>query len=590
MNISNAPLIRLLKYAKGERVAVLWASFCSVVNKLFDIAPEILIGVAIDVVVRQESSFVAELGVVDPKHQILLLGLLTFLIWAGESLFEYFHLVSWRNLAQRLQHTLRVDAYDHVQHQDHSYLENHSTGHFVSILNDDVNQLERFLDGGANAILQVITAVVGVGTVFFIVNPTIATLAFLPIPMIVFGAFWFQKRAEPRYAKVREMVSLLASRLSNNISGITTIKSFTAESRERERLAQESQDYVNANSDAIAVSSAFIPVIRMAILFGFLLTFLVGGYFTLEGTLEVGAYGLLVFLTQRLLWPLTQLASTIDLYERAMASTRRILDLMEQRSVLAAGSHQSDPSDVQGKLTLKNVSFGYLEGHPTVRNLNLEIAAGTTVALVGATGAGKSTITKLLLRCYDPTEGNVTLDDVPLNEWDVKSLRDSIGLVSQDVFLFHGTVRENLAFAEPEATDEEIIEVAKLAEAHDFILELPNGYDTVVGERGQKLSGGQRQRLSIARALLKNPRVLILDEATSAVDNETEAAIQRSLEQIRKGRTVIMIAHRLSTIVNADNIVVLDRGEIAAQGSHKVLVEQPGIYQQLWKVQTGGAG
>lgn len=590
MNISNAPLIRLLKYAKGERVAVLWASFCSVVNKLFDIAPEILIGVAIDVVVRQESSFVAELGVVDPKHQILLLGLLTFLIWAGESLFEYFHLVSWRNLAQRLQHTLRVDAYDHVQHQDHSYLENHSTGHFVSILNDDVNQLERFLDGGANAILQVITAVVGVGTVFFIVNPTIATLAFLPIPMIVFGAFWFQKRAEPRYAKVREMVSLLASRLSNNISGITTIKSFTAESRERERLAQESQDYVNANSDAIAVSSAFIPVIRMAILFGFLLTFLVGGYFTLEGTLEVGAYGLLVFLTQRLLWPLTQLASTIDLYERAMASTRRILDLMEQRSVLAAGSHQSDPSDVQGKLTLKNVSFGYLEGHPTVRNLNLDIAAGTTVALVGATGAGKSTITKLLLRFYDPTEGNVTLDDVPLNEWDVKSLRDSIGLVSQDVFLFHGTVRENLAFAEPEATDEEIIEVAKLAEAHDFILELPNGYDTVVGERGQKLSGGQRQRLSIARALLKNPRVLILDEATSAVDNETEAAIQRSLEQIRKGRTVIMIAHRLSTIVNADNIVVLDRGEIAAQGSHKVLVEQPGIYQQLWKVQTGGAG
>lgn len=589
MNISNAPLIRLLKYAKGERMAVMWASFCSVVNKLFDIAPEILIGVAIDVVVRQESSFVAELGVVDPKHQILLLGLLTFLIWAGESLFEYFHLVSWRNLAQRLQHTLRVDAYDHVQHQDHSYLENHSTGHFVSILNDDVNQLERFLDGGANAILQVMTAVVGVGTVFFIVNPTIATLAFLPIPMIVFGAFWFQKRAEPRYAKVREMVSLLASRLSNNISGITTIKSFTAESRERERLAQESQDYVNANSDAIAVSSAFIPVIRMAILFGFLLTFLVGGYFTLEGTLEVGAYGLLVFLTQRLLWPLTQLASTIDLYERAMASTRRILDLMEHRSVLAAGSHSSDPSNIQGKLTLKNVSFGYLDGHPTVRNLNLDISSGTTVALVGATGAGKSTITKLLLRFYDPLQGSITLDDVPLNEWDVKSLRDSIGLVSQDVFLFHGTVRENLAFAKPEATDDEIIEVAMLAEAHDFILELPNGYDTVVGERGQKLSGGQRQRLSIARALLKNPRVLILDEATSAVDNETEAAIQRSLEQIRKGRTVIMIAHRLSTIVNADNIVVLDRGEIVAQGSHSALVEKPGIYQQLWKVQTGGA-
>jgi len=589
MSVSKAPLVRLLNYAKGERKAVVWASFCSVVNKLFDIAPEILIGVAIDVVVRQEASFVADLGVVDPKHQILLLGFLTFLIWAGESLFEYFHLVSWRNLAQRLQHTLRVDAYNHVQHQDHSYLEAHATGHFVAILNDDVNQLERFLDGGANAILQVITAVVGVGTVFFIVNPTIALLAFIPIPMIVFGAFWFQKRAQPRYARVREMVSLLSARLNNNISGVTTIKSFTAEDREQERLANESRDYVEANREAIAVSSAFIPVIRMAILFGFLLTFLVGGYFTLEGTLEVGAYGLLVFLTQRLLWPLTQLASTIDLYERAMASTRRILDLMEERSTLPSGTHQVLPEQVSGAIDLRSVDFGYTPGHPIIQGLNLEISAGTTVALVGATGAGKSTITKLLLRFYDPTRGEIQLDGVSLKHWNTAALRASIGLVSQDVFLFHGTVKENLLFAKPDATSEEVVHVAKLAEAHEFIAALPQGYDTIVGERGQKLSGGQRQRLSIARALLKNPRVLILDEATSAVDNETEAAIQRSLEQIRKGRTVIMIAHRLSTIVNADNIVVLDQGEIAAQGTHQALVAQPGIYRQLWNVQTGGA-
>ncbi|MEQ3696586.1 MAG: ABC transporter ATP-binding protein [Pseudomonadales bacterium] len=588
MSEKVSSLRRLIRYADSDRPQIYWASFCSVVNKLFDIAPEILIGVAIDVVVRQEESFLASMGIADPVHQIMLLGVLTFLIWAGESLFEYFHLVAWRNLAQRLQHRLRIDAYDHLQKQDHSYLEQHNTGHFVAILNDDVNQLERFLDGGANAMLQVLTAVIGVGTVFFIINPTIAMLAFLPIPAIIYGAFWFQKRAEPRYNKVREKVSLLSSRLSNNLSGVTTIKSFTAEAREKNRLEQESTDYVTANREAIAVSSAFIPVIRMAILTGFLLTFCVGGYMSLQGSLEVGAYGLLVFLTQRLLWPLTQLASTIDLYERAMASTRRILDVLSVKSDIANGDHTMDTKAVKGEITIDDISFGYQLNRPVINHLSLDIKPGTTVAFVGATGAGKSTITKLLLRFYDPNSGSVKLDGVSLTDWDTQSLRDAIGLVSQDVFLFHGTVRENIAFGEPNASIEAVEQAAKLAEAHEFISELPEGYDSIVGERGQKLSGGQRQRLSIARALLKDPRVLILDEATSAVDNETEAAIQRSLTQIREGRTLIMIAHRLSTIVDADQIVVLDKGRIVQQGTHAQLVGETGIYQQLWQVQTGG--
>ena len=588
MSEKVSSLRRLIRYADSDRPQIYWASFCSVVNKLFDIAPEILIGVAIDVVVRQEESFLASMGIADPVHQIMLLGVLTFLIWAGESLFEYFHLVAWRNLAQRLQHRLRIDAYDHLQKQDHSYLEQHNTGHFVAILNDDVNQLERFLDGGANAMLQVLTAVIGVGTVFFIINPTIAMLAFLPIPAIIYGAFWFQKRAEPRYNKVREKVSLLSSRLSNNLSGVTTIKSFTAEAREKNRLEQESTDYVTANREAIAVSSAFIPVIRMAILTGFLLTFCVGGYMSLQGSLEVGAYGLLVFLTQRLLWPLTQLASTIDLYERAMASTRRILDVLSVKSDIANGDHTMDTKAVKGEITIDDISFGYQPNRPVINQLSLDIKPGTTVAFVGATGAGKSTITKLLLRFYDPNSGSVKLDGVSLTDWDTQSLRDTIGLVSQDVFLFHGTVRENIAFGEPNASIEAVEQAAKLAEAHEFISELPEGYDAIVGERGQKLSGGQRQRLSIARALLKDPRVLILDEATSAVDNETEAAIQRSLTQIREGRTLIMIAHRLSTIVDADQIVVLDKGRIVQQGTHAQLVGETGIYQQLWQVQTGG--
>ncbi len=589
MSDHKSPLIRLLAYAKGDRRSAYKASVYSIVNKLFDIAPEILIGVAIDVVVRQEQSFLADLGVVEPMHQILLLGFLTFVIWAGESLFEYMYKLEWRNLAQRLQHRLRVDAYDHLQHQDHRYIEQHNTGHFIAILNDDVNQLERFLDGGANAMLQVLTAVIGVGAVFFIVNPTIAILAFLPIPVIIYGAFWFQKKAQPRYQKVREKVSLLSSRLNNNISGITTIKSFTAEDRERERLAQESDEYVIANREAIAVSSAFIPVIRMAILSGFLMTFCVGGYLTLNGSLEVGAYGLLVFLTQRLLWPLTQLADTIDLYERAMASTRRILDLMIVKRDIKPGPHSVETAKISGQIELNSVFFSY-DDLPILQDINLLIKPSTTVAFVGATGAGKSTLTKLLMRFYDPTAGKVLLDGISLDQWNTKTLRDAMGLVSQDVFLFHGTVRENLAFGAPESSIEDIVKAAKLAEAHEFIDMLPDGYETIVGERGQKLSGGQRQRLSIARALLKDPRVLILDEATSAIDNETEAAIQRSLRQIRQGRTVIMIAHRLSTIVDADLIVVLDQGKVVQQGSHEQLASEDGIYHQLWSVQTGGKG
>ena len=586
---SGQALLRLLRYARGHRPRILAAAACSVINKLFDIAPEILIGVAIDVVVSREDSFVAKLGVVDPLHQIYVLGVLTFFVWAGESLFEYLYLVLWRNLAQTLQHELRIDTYAHVQALDMAYFEERSTGHLVAILNDDVNQLERFLNGGANSLIQVATTIVAVGAVFFVISPTIAWLAFTPIPVIVLGAFWFQRRAQPLYAAVRSKVGDLAGRLSNNISGIATIKSFTAEGVELERLRAESTAYCDANARAIAVSSAFIPVIRMAILTGFLFTFVIGGVQALAGTLAVGSYGLLVFLTQRLLWPLTGLAETVDLYERAMASTRRVMDLLETPIEIRDHATVRPLLDPRGRVALEQVSFAYHEGHPVLSDISLEVQPGQTVAFVGQTGAGKTTLMKLLLRFHSPTSGRVTLDGVPLEDIELASLRAAVGLVSQDVFLFHGSVRENIAYGRADASLEEIVAAARAAEAHEFIERLPMGYDTIVGERGQKLSGGQRQRLSIARAVLKDPPILILDEATSSVDNETEAAIQRSLARIGQGRTVLVIAHRLSTIVHADRIFVLDRGSLAEVGTHTELVRRGGIYAALWRVQTGRA-
>ncbi|MEX0708639.1 MAG: ABC transporter ATP-binding protein [Woeseia sp.] len=584
---SFAALRRLLRYARGFRKRIALASACSVMNKLFDVMPEILIGIAIDVVVRQKASFVAALGIPDPKWQLALLGGLTLIIWVLESLFEYLYLVLWRNLAQDLQHAMRIDAYEHVQHLDLSYFEDRSTGNLVTILNDDVNQLERFLNGGANNLIQVATTVVVVGAVFFVLSPLIALIAFTPIPVIVIGAFYFQRRAQPLYAEVRSRVGDLGSRLSANIAGITTIKSFATEQFETGRVQKDSNAYLEANRRAIAVSSAFIPVIRMAILAGFVATFLLGGWQTLNGTLNVGAYGVLVFLTQRLLWPLTNLAETVDLYERAMASSRRILDLIETPVAIRDVSDAQQLQHVEGRIEFRQVDFAYGGGERVLHDINLVIDAGSTVAFVGQTGSGKSTLIKLLLRFYQPDAGTIRIDDVPIDAVSLDSLRRRIGLVSQDVFLFQGTIGENIAYGSPDASADMIRAAAEAAEATEFIDRLPERYDTVVGERGQKLSGGQRQRLSIARALLKNPPILILDEATSAVDNDTEAAIQRSLRRISHSRTTLVIAHRLSTIVHADRIFVMDRGRVVESGTHAELLEQRGIYAALWSVQTG---
>jgi ATP-binding cassette subfamily B protein len=289
------------------------------------------------------------------------------------------------------------------------------------------------------------------------------------------------------------------------------------------------------------------------------------------------------------LWPLTRLGETFDLYQRAMASTNRILDVVDARPGLVDGDRPLPRGSVKGEIGFEDITFSYRDGHPVLTEVRLTADAGLTTAFVGATGSGKTTLVKLLLRFYDVDSGQITVDGADVRDLRSRDLRRAIGLVSQDVFLFHGTVRDNIAYGRPDATHEEIRAAADIAEAHEFITRLPEGYDTIVGERGQKLSGGQRQRVSIARAVLVDPPILVLDEATSAVDNETEAAIQRSLERISLDRTTLVIAHRLSTIRHADRIYVLDDGRVAAVGTHEELLEVGGIYRALWDVQTGEA-
>ncbi len=582
------PLSRLFAYARHYRTDVRLASLYSVLNKFFDVLPEILIGVAVDVVVNRKDSFVARFGIVDPRDQLILLAALTVVIWVGESLFQYLYDVKWRKLAQDLQHDMRMEAYRHVQQLELAYFERNRTGNLLSVLNEDINQMERFLNGGANDLIQVFCGSLMVGAVFFALTSQLAFLALVPVPAILYGAFWFQARLAPLYTAVREAAGALATRLNNNLTGIATVKAYTAEEFEAEHIRQGSDAYRARNGEAIRWSAAITPVIRMAILAGFTVTLLYGGLMALDGEIGVGSYSVLVYLTQRLLWPLTRLAEMTDLYQRSMASIQRVMDLLETPLAIPYAGTALAAADTRGELEFDHVCFAY-DGvdTPAIDDLSLRIAPGSSIAFVGSTGGGKSTLIKLLLRFYEPQQGEIRLDGRSINELNLQDLRRSIGYVAQDTFLADASVAENIAYGMKNVPLDAIIKAAQAAEAHEFITELPLGYDTQVGERGMKLSGGQRQRLALARAILKDPPILILDEATSAVDNETEAAIQRSLDRLVVGRTSLLIAHRLSTIRRATCIHVLERGRIVESGTHDELVSLNRSYAALWRLQTG---
>jgi len=583
--MSQSNLRHLFVYSQQQKTKTKRGIVYSILNKLFDLAPPVLIGIAIDIVVEGNESFLASVGIPDRRRQLVILAILTFIIWGLESLFDYLSAVTWRGISQDIEHNLRTETFENVLSLDMKYFENKSSGRLMAILNDDVNQLERFLDTGANKLLQTATTVIVIGGTFLYISPLIATFAFIPIPIIIFGSFKFTSTIASRYESIRESIETLNSNLSNSISGILNVKSFTRETKELDRIESSSNEVRSANYHAIKLSAAFIPIIRVAILFGFTATLLIGGFLALDGEIKVATYSVLLFITQRLLWPLTELGDTFDLYQRAMASFNRIFSLKNETSDIGNGNIEF--KKLEKNIELRDVSFSYVDNFNVLNNVNLTINAGQTTAIVGSTGSGKSTLIKLLLRLYEINNGSISYDSNSLKEIELSSLREKIGLVSQDVFLFEGTVIENIAYGDLNASESEVWNAAQKSEADEFINNLPQKENTIVGERGQKLSGGQRQRISIARAILKNPEILILDEATSSVDNETEAAIQRSLDILKKNRTVIVIAHRLSTVRNADIIYVLENGSVVESGNHDSLLDIEGVYSKLWSVQTG---
>ena len=374
-------LKKLYLYSKEQETKVRRGIIYSILNKLFDLAPPVLIGIAIDIVVEGADSFLGTLGVQDRRQQLIVLAFLTFVIWALESTFDYFAAVTWRNISQDVEHSLRTDTFDNVLGLDLQYFENKSSGRLMAVLNDDVNQLEKFLDTGANKLLQTMTTVIVIGGTFLYISPLIAIFAFIPIPVIIFGSFKFTKTIASRYTRIRNGIETLNANLSNSLSGILTVKSFNREKREFERILTSSDEVKSANYHAIKLSAAFIPIIRIAILFGFTATLLIGGFMALDGEINVAMYSVLLFITQRLLWPLTELGDTFDTYQRAMASFKRINALKDTQPEIKDGTVES--MGINNSIVLEKINFSYVENFPVLNNVSLEIEKGSTTAIVG---------------------------------------------------------------------------------------------------------------------------------------------------------------------------------------------------------------
>ena len=584
------PMLRLFAYMSPFWRRLSFACTSSVGNKVLDLMPPILVAWVIDSLQGSPPAWIETLtDTQDPYRMAVFLALLTVAIFFLESLFQWMYQYGFLTLAQNVQHHLRLDAYDRLQSREIAFFEEHRTGESLAMLNDDVNQLERFLNDGFNDILQLVTLFAFAGSVLFATSWQLALVGLSPVPLIVAGSFLYQKAIAPRYSRVRRAVGALSARLENNISGILVIKSFTAEAYESGRLRETSDEYRDANFQAIKFSALYVPVIRTGIAAGFAGVLLLGSYWILGGSgiLSVGELVLFSMMVQRLLWPMTRMGKTLDEFERARASARRVFGLLDTEATIRDPEHPKEPGAVRGEVEMEDVSFTYRRGVPVLKGVSFHIRPGERIGVAGPTGSGKTTMIKLLLRLYDVTGGAIRIDGLDIRDLRLARLRENIALVSQDAYMFHGTVRENIAYARDDIALDDVIHAARLARLHEFVAGLPEGYDTFVGERGIKLSGGQRQRLSIARAILKDAPILILDEATSSVDTETERAIQENMNTLTSGRTALIIAHRLSTIRHADRILVVRDGLLVEEGRHEELLATGGVYADLWNVQAG---
>ena len=632
-SVDGNPMTGLLRYCVPYWPRLSLGLAAAILTRLSRLLPALLVGAAIDRVIRTggDPGLLTDAGLLPQGaitgqaarlaflEQLVVIAALAYLVravtrFASRYLFQ--------STAQKVQRDLRNDTYDHMQHLSLGFFADHQTGAMMSVLNQDVNRLEQFLNTEIRQGIRVVVTVGGIAAIMFYYSPKLALIALAPVPIIGLASGRFLTWIEPKYRGIRETVSRLNSRLENNIGGARVIKAFNRHEFELERVAVQSETYHDEKVGAIRARRAFFSGLRMLTGVVFVAILWVAGSDIIlrgegiGGALQAGSVAVFFLLLRRLYSPMRRVGKTANKYQLAKSSAERVFGLLGHDPQVTSPADAHVPESVDGRVTFDGVRFGYTDEEEVISGIDLDVEPGETVGLAGTTGAGKSTLLKLIPRFYDVNSGAVEVDGVDVREYDLTALREHIGIVEQNPYMFSGTAAENIGYGDLSALDggdgeaergaaaerarsdttrerdvdgpsERIVEAAKAAEAHEFITELPEGYDTQIGERGVKLSGGQRQRIAIARALLNDPEIIVLDEATSDVDTETEELIQQSLRRLTADRTAFIIAHRLSTIRDADRVVVMGDGRVREQGTHDELVAADGDYADLWARQAG---
>ncbi|MGK4585490.1 ATP-binding cassette domain-containing protein [Kitasatospora sp. HPMI-4] len=578
----------LLEIVGPHRKRLYRASALSIACQISEMALGTFLGWTALVLIKGEATPLIRLGLTTASAQLWgLVGLVAAACAAVAGL-SYASNIQWRRLGQDIQHEWRNRTYAHVQRLELRHLEGERTTRVAGALTEDVGQLGTFFATSANDVLQLGTSLLILVPLFLLLAPQIAWIAFLPIPVIAWLSLHHQDKAAADYAVSGEDRARLHSQLVNTLEAGATVKSFCTEDYEAERIDRLSEAAQESSRQTDRGTIRHAETVRICTTSSMAGTLLLGGRSVLNGTLPFEVFSPLIGLPQMVLARMNRLGGVADQYQRTLAAYDRVRRLHALPVETEGTGGPLDVQQVRGEIVLDEVTFAYPERPPVLEDVSLTIPAGKTTAIVGATGSGKTTIAKLLMRFQDTAFGTVLLDGRDVRDLPRRDLRSAIGFVAQDPFLFDGSIAENIRYGSFGAPDEAVVEAATMAEAHTFIATLPDGYDTMIGERGAALSGGQRQRIALARAILKNSPVVVLDEATSAVDNETEAAIQRALRGFAADRTMVIIAHRLSTVRHADRIYVMDKGGVVAeQGTHDELLARHGLYASLWQLQAG---
>ncbi|MDP9258882.1 MAG: ABC transporter ATP-binding protein/permease [Actinomycetota bacterium] len=569
---SQSTFRRLLGFAAAHRRLLVWSIVLALAAQGFALAVPSLTGRAIDNAIR-------------PRDRSNLWLWVWLIIGAGATsggLMVARRLIAGR-LSLNVEFDLRQSLYTHLQRMSFGFYDKHQTGQLLSRATSDVSAVRMFLGYGLVFITQYGASLIAASVLLVITSWQLALITFVLLPPIAIVATRYSRRSHPVLRDIQQRIADVTTQAEESIVGVRVVKAFAQEDAEAARFAERTERVFDRELDSARIQARYSPLLDLLPQLAFAVIILVGGLLVIDGHLSLGGFITYNLYLAILIWPLRMIGMWIGQYQRAVASGERIFQVLDERSDIADPPAPRELPPGRGELRFEGVTFGYDADRPVLRELDFELAPGSTVALIGRTGSGKTTLTSLIPRYYDPQQGRVVLDGVDVRDLRLADLRSAIATVAEDTFLFSTTVAANIAYGAPGATRAEVVEAARKAQAHEFIEALPHGYDTLVGERGLTLSGGQRQRLSIARALLADPRILILDDATASVDATTEARIRRALETVMEGRTTIIIAHRLSTIALADEIVVLEDGRVAARGRHEQLVDTNAVYAEIWR-------